>query len=494
MLTNRAPRRDGGEEPTRAAGPDEDEPGTERIVGGPAARRAVPDRGPLPPPGPSPDHRGRRPRRGDLGWVLGLVALSFLITVLGVVRATSLSALDEATHLDYAWSIAQGELPYAGSVMAPEVLTEWSCRKTPQDDLPPCGGPQPPAEYPAGASNYNYSHPPTYYAVTAAVARVGESLPLGLTFTTAARLSGAAWLAAAVVGLYLVLRSWRVSPLISGSAAAVVAASPLVAHASSIVSNDAPGALSGVLALWVLSRVAVHGKLGWLLPTALAAFVVSVKVIHSVSMLAVAAVLLAMAVPALRRRDRVRARSLVVIALGLVSATALVHFGWSAYQATRAVPGWTSPIAGINTDPVVGSVWDEWLPTLLGGFGITESFYLQESVSSAALLAVGPLLAVLLTAAPFANVAAFSAVDARRLVGWGALVGCAAVPLLVQIQAYINSEDYFPIVSERYALSLLPMTVTALALVAHHRGWRAATVAVSGTAVAVLVLSFAGLL
>jgi len=273
----------------------------------------------------------------------------------------------------------------------------------------------------------------------------------------------------------------------------VLASAPSIAHASSIVTNDAPGALAGVLALWLLTRVAVQGRSGWLLPTVLAGFVASIKVIHSVSMLAVAAVVVGLAISAVRAGDRARARALGVISIGMVGATAFVHLGWRAFQATRGNPDWISPIIGINTDPTAGNPLDEWLPTLFSGFGITQTFWLQASLMSFAVAASARLLAVLMTAAPFANVSAFAVGDTRRLVGWAALVGCAAVPLVVQVQTYLNEKDYFPFVSGRYGISLLPLTIGALAFVAQSRNWRVASIVVSVGCIVALLASFTGI-
>ena len=434
-------------------------------------------------------------RRADYLWACALVALAFSITLLGVLRATSFSLYDEATHVDYAWQIASGDLPFAGSQLAPEVLQEWSCRGLDgfDDQIPPCGESHDASEYPLRGENYNFGHPPTYYALTAGAAGLAEALPLGVTFMTAARLTGAIWLAAALVGLYGVLRLWRVPRVLSAGSAALLAAVPSVAHAASIVTNDAPGALTGVLALWVLTRVALQEKLGWLLPTLLAAFVASTKVMNAVAMLAVAAVVLGLAVVAFRAGERIRARSLLVIAAGIGAATAVVHVGWRIFQGGRGNPDWLSPVIGVNTRPTEGTPVDEWLPTLFEGFGITQTFWLQASLSSFAVFASAQLLALIMTAAPFVNVATLPVGDRRRLVGWAALVGCAVVPLIVQIQTYVNDEDYFPEISGRYGISLLPLTIGALAFVVHLRKWRVAPSLVVGACLVALFASFTGL-
>jgi Dolichyl-phosphate-mannose-protein mannosyltransferase len=434
--------------------------------------------------------------RMDTVWSLLLVLLAFTITTLGVTRAISLSPFDEASHIDYAWAVSHFNLPFAGSTMAPEVLQEWACRSQEgaQYIIPPCGETVDPADYPVRGENYNYAHPPTYYLFTGFAARALDALPIGVTFVTAARLTGGLWLAIGLVGLYALLRTWRMPRLGAFAAAVLVASAPSIAHASSIVTNDAPGVLTGVLAFWVLTRVVVQERLGWFLPTVIAGFVASVKVIHAVSTLAVAAVVLCMAVAAWRSGEKVRARALGFITVGIVGATALVHFGWRVFQGTRGNPDWVSPIIGINTDPTDGSPVDEWLPTLFSGFGITQTFWLQASLSTFAVIASARLLALLMTVAPFANVATFPKADPRRLLGWVVLVGCGMVPLVVQVQTYLNDGDYFPFVSSRYAISLLPLAVASLAFVAHSRGWRVASWVVTVGCIVALLASFAGLI
>lgn len=439
--------------------------------------------------------RDRRGRRLDIAILLGLVLLACSITGLGVYRGASLSAFDEATHIDYVWDIAHGGLPHAGSTISPEILRLWSCHG--QDNapnLPSCGSTAPARSYPNLGENYNFGHPPVYYALTAAAAKVAGLLPLHLDFITVARLTGAAWLAAGLVGLYLLLRTWRVSRLFAVASAVLLASVPSVAHASSTVNNDAAAVLAGVIAFWALTRVTLRQNLGWVQPTLLTLFVASTKVINSVALLAVAGIVLIMAIGALREGNRHRALRLGGVCAGIVAAIFAVQLLWSAFQATRAAPGWVSPIKGINTDTILGNPVGEWLPTLFSTFGISQTFWLQTSLMSFAVLASSRWLAVFFTAAPFANIATFARHDARRLVGWAALVGTAAVPLVVQLETSMNDHQYFPNPSSRYGLSLLPLTIAAFTFIAHHRNWRVATVALSGCSIAALLVSFAGLL
>ena len=207
--------------------------------------------------------------------------------------------------------------------------------------------------------------------------------------------------------------------------------------------------------------------------------VASTKVINAMAVVAVAIVLLALAVAHLRRGRRGLALRVLALVVGLGSAVAAVYLGWDAVQAGRRVPGWTNPIAGFNTEHVVGAPWDEWLPTLSATFGLSQDFFLQASLAGAGAVAVARGLSVLLTAAPFANLAVFEARDPRRLLGWSSLVGALAVPLVVQLIAYASSASYFLWVNSRYGMSLIPITVAALVLVAHARGWTKTSVGVA---------------
>jgi hypothetical protein len=265
-----------------------------------------------------------------------------------------------------------------------------------------------------------------------------------------------------------------------------------VAHAASIVTNDAPAALSGVLALWVLTRIALHERLGWVLPTLLTLAVAATKLMTAIAMLAVAVVVAALAVGLLRGGRRRDGWRLVGTAAGMVGAVGAAFVAWRLFQGGRGDPEYVSPIGGISTAPIEGAPFDEWAPTLFSAFGIVDDFYLQIPVSGAAALALAQMLAVVFTAAPFVGLAAFEARDVRRLPAWAALVGALSVPLVVQIQTYVAGLEYFRHVSGRYGLSLIPLTVAALVLAMEAKRWRWAFALLAGGAIATLLLSFLG--
>ena len=438
--------------------------------------------------------------RTDVLWSLLLAAAAVLLSVLGVLGGTQISALDEHTHLDYAYKVSQGELPYTGVPLSDYTLEEWSCRgqQSIADALPPCeeaaADEVAPSDYPARGENYNAWHPPLYYATAAGAGLVAEAL--GQSFTTGARLSGGLWLAAAVVAMYGVLRHWRLRPALAASGAAVIMAVPSIVHASSTVTNDAPAALLGVGALWVLTRVFRDGRTGWfawVLPTVIAALAASIKLMSSVAILTAVGVVALSALPQLRDRNWGEAVRRLLIAVVPVLAVGASAVAWSAFQSGRAVESWTNPIAGVNTAPVTGAPFDEWAPTLTSAFGLVDDFYVQpELMSSLIWLSVGALT-VLLTAAPFMALVTFRPGQAERVVGWAALIGAVAVPLLVQGQEFLRGGGYFRGVSARYAVTLVPMTIAALTLVAHERRYQVLAYVVAVCGYLAMLLSFSGI-
>src|SRR5699024_11080159 len=52
--------------------------------------------------------------RPELPWAAGVGLLSLLMSLTAIMVGTTISALDEQTHLDYAWQISRGNVPAAG--------------------------------------------------------------------------------------------------------------------------------------------------------------------------------------------------------------------------------------------------------------------------------------------------------------------------------------------------------------------------------------------
>jgi 4-amino-4-deoxy-L-arabinose transferase-like glycosyltransferase len=99
------------------------------------------------------------------------------------------------------------------------------------------------------------------------IARVGDAaLPGNSDFITLARLVGSLWLFAAMLVLYLAVRRFGARWQLAAAAAVLIPLCPQVLLASTTVTNDAPAALCGSLAVLMLARIMVQRKLGWVIP------------------------------------------------------------------------------------------------------------------------------------------------------------------------------------------------------------------------------------
>lgn len=385
-----------------------------------------------------------------------LVVLSTVLVAVNVSVNRGISPFDEATHADYAYRIAHGELPEAGDLLVEEVLHQWACRGAAVDaDLPACGGPYDEADFPAGASQYNSAHPPLYYAVTGVVARaVSGATAVG--FVDAARLLGAVWLSAGLLVLLAALRLLGTPWTTATALCAVAALTPSVMHASSTVNNDAAALLAGALVLWVTLRV-VRGEASWPSVAVVTFLVVVTKVIFAAALVPAVFVLLLRAV----RRPHERARILLALSACTVSAVATV-LAWSALQGLRGDPQWINPVLGINTrladEPPVGAI----VETLLHAWPPVAQPFLESGLSS-------PPMALWVSATTllFASAALVGAAGHRsatgRDVSIGAALGLLFVPVAIQLHTFATTGYYFPDVAPRYALVLVPALVLALA-------------------------------
>lgn len=439
---------------------------------------------------------GGGPRWRVVAVVAGLLALTAVLVVTAVYRGPQFSLFDESTHADYAWEISHGQVPAAGDTLAPEIRQEWSCHGgIPGLVLPACGATGVPASaYPARGENYNFAHPPLYYLITGSIARVLDAAYPGQNFVTAARLVGLLWLLAAMAVLYVALRRFSASRPFAAVATAFLPLTPLVLHASTTVTNDAAAALSGALALFVLARLAVQQRLGWLVPAAATAFATATKVINAVPLLVVAVLFGLLAVLRWRAGDRRSARS-----IGLAGGAVLVSFltvygGWMAFQSGRGLPGWTSPVAGVSDRPVHGLPFNELLSTSFSGFPLTSTFYLPPAVNGQAVGIWVRLLTALVVAAPFVALLVFTRPTPAWLVGLGTLAGMALFPLAVEVQVYVSSGHYFPVIVPRYGMSLIPWAFGCLALAASYRRERLGTAAVTAIGGVAMVATVTGLM
>lgn len=399
-----------------------------------------------------------------------LIAMAVVIPVI-FGGGQAMSRIDEPTHADWAYQIAHFHIPARGSEIAPEIRGIWACMGQERYDLPDCGTSIPAWRFPYKGQNYNYSHPPLYYAIVGMPARAVAAVT-PLNFVEAARLSGIAWLASGMFMLFVALRRWRVDPAVSIVAPLLLISFPRVLHASTTVNPDATSTLAGALALWLAARLFLEKSEDWVLPAVLTGLVGLTKYITTIPFIALAVLVVARALRdgGVRRLTRTDVLFPVVMALAIV----VPYFVWQIVQASRGDPNWQNPLVGINTRDVVGLPGSEWIGTLFVGFNLASDYYIQPPLDIALLVTWTRLLNVLVIGAMFAIVVAFVKEPARRSLGWLLGVGAVLYPLAVQIQAYGNTAvpQYFPNPTGRYGMALVPGAIACLVMAATKAGYR----------------------
>ena len=421
----------------------------------------------------------------------GLLGLALTLVLLAVVRGPQLSPYDEPAHADYAYQIAHGSIPAKGSVIGPEIRYEWSCHglgDSASDGCDVLNG-----DFGAGVQDYTFGDPPVYYFATGVIARAASAVaPAGDQFIDMSRGVGVLWLFGAMLVLYLALRRFRVGWQCSVAAAALLPLCPGVLGATSTVTSDAPAALCGSVALWLLAGITVQRRTGWLLPAILTALAAGTKILNAMPMLAVGVVAAGFAISALRRNDRPAALRSGAQSLAVFVSFLAVYFGWAFFQGGRGDPGWVNPNLD-NGLPLIGSPAGDLLSNLFGTFQhLTTSYWLAPQINGESVTIWATLLGVLLAAAPLMVMAISRFRSWSWILGLAAFVGVAAVSLVVEFQMLVENNEYFALVSARYALSFIPWVIACLAVVVGRRRLTKTSLTFVGIGTAVILLAETG--
>lgn len=411
--------------------------------------------------------------------MLALVVLALVAVLPQVLRHGPFSALDEGTHIDYAWRASTLDIPAAGDLIAPEVRELWSCYGNELASLPACGESEPTDRFPLASAQYNFGHPPVYYVVTGVTAKAVAAVT-GWDFVTAARATGALWLAAGMCVMLLTLRSFGVERWL---ALAVAAASGMWwanLQATAIVTNDAPLLLTTALSLLALSRFLRGGGWGSMaLLTGAALLAAGMKVMNALPALAIAGALVVLSLLPERWRPRVARWRMLTAAGASVAVVGAVFLVWTRIQRARGDADWQNPVEGINSDPIVGSPLGEWLSTATRGLSYLGHSYVTRGAAQPEVVGfVADVASVVGLAAIAMGIAAARRGSALQVLAIAALIACAAWPTIVQLQSYLSSggTHYFDQPSYRYGATSGPMAFAVLALVAERLRWRVVTI------------------
>ena len=407
-------------------------------------------------------------------WIAVLYVIIAAAVVIPVVLGPgkALSRIDEPTHADYAWQAAHFQLPRAGSAIAEPILAHWACVGQEGYELPPCGTTDGAWAFPYDGQNYNFAHPPLYYVVVGLPARALDAAIPGLDFVSAARLMGVAWLAGGMFMLFVALRRWRIDPAAALIAPLLLPAFPRILHASTTVNPDAAAVVFGAAAVWIAARIFVEDYDKWMLPALLTGLAGLTKTITAVPFIAIALLIVFRLVRDLRIRRFHRADLAIPVAMGV--AVLVPYALWQLFQGGRGDPYWTNPLVGLNTRDVAGLPGSEWLETAFIGINLASEYYLQPPLDVALMVAWTRLLNIIVIGAVFAVIVACAKEPARRSLGWMVLAGVFIYPTIVQVQAYLNTAvpQYFPNVTGRYGLALIPGAIACICVAAWKAGYR----------------------
>ena len=427
-------------------------------------------------------HRGTAP-------LAGLLVLVALIVGLHIRAYPTLSPIDELHHVDYMIRAADGVLLRRGDVMVPETRREGACRgvDAPGQPVAACDD----EGWLAGREfNTEEIQPPGYYFITGWTARVLRPFLGTSSLVTAGRMVGALWLAAGVLALWAALAFLGVRLLVRAAVGALLVSTPVVLHASTVVTNDATAFLAGALPLAAVlawERRRVRG----LVVVLAVVLCVSLRLTNALGTAVVAVYLLVRALGTdddPEGRPEQQRKGLVVMA-GVVLLTAMVTgLAWVALNSAVARVG---PLANPNTfnqqaccglplDAVLGQlgatvtpIRDPYLPPFL------RNNVVRTVVSLTDWILIGAAVGVALLAA--------RASRAEALALSAAFCALATGPVLT-LTNYIFQGAFYGIPA-RYGLSILPALGVALAL-ALTRGkvWSSAALAGLSTASVAVVL------
>ena len=406
---------------------------------------------------------------------LVLACLAIALVIIAVANGPQISITDEPVHAGYLYDIAHFNIPYKGELTPKEIRYEWYCHDLyASTGSPVCTGFNA-STFQTTSQIYTFGDPPVYYFVTGILDRViSPVIPGTHNFITVGRDLGAMWLFAAMLVLYLAARRFRISWPYALGAAALLPLCPGVLASTSQITSDAPAALCGALALYVLARILVDKRMGLIAPLLATAFATGTKVLNGLPMLVVGGVTFFLALGILYRERHNRPAWLsavrpLAISVAVAAGFGLVYFGWSKFQDGRGVADWVNPNV-VNGAALTGSKAGDLLSNTFGTFtNLTTAYWLPSSINGETVSIWATLLCAVLVGAPLMVMTASRARTWGWMLGAATFLGIASVALVVEAQVFMDNNEYFLDISGRYALTFLPWAIICLAVVAGRR-------------------------
>lgn len=202
------------------------------------------------------------------------IAIPYMCVVT-VAHSRALSPIDEWLYVDALLKLPTQGIVHEGELVGDETLRMMSCYGVSPFGTfgSPCGSQPSHRDYPNQGLSTAANNVPIYFAITRGL---GDALHLvsGVDYLTAWRLTGSAWLIGALMVLYGLIRSWRLSHLSVLAVGLAFVASPFSWWTYSYISTDAPAFMFGALLLWLASRARTSsGSRWWLFSLSIVAII-----------------------------------------------------------------------------------------------------------------------------------------------------------------------------------------------------------------------------
>lgn len=421
------------------------------------------------PPASNPRSRSAIVNWSLLNWVpIVLVFASLLMTGIVTVRHTqALSPLDEWVYYDYTVKIPSQGIVRQGETIGKQALEQMSCFGDAfgqRGDA--CGSSyNHPRTYPQEGKTTADIYTPIYFAVTWFVGEAIHTLT-GLSFLTAARLSGFLWLSGGVLILYALLRRFKVGKLVTLGLGLAVIAAPSTVWSVTYISTDAPTLLVGG-ALLLLAMRAIDRKSGawWLVPVAMVGVWLKITTIFGVGLVA-----LILLVYALWRRRRggmgelpsAERRRLILLAVATAAAAVIAEVIWLVVHHAIAIgPGPSQGLAGKFAWRDFGQLGTIFLtpgPLMSGGW--SNIYHIPPFVAY-------PLQWLCIAGVVGAAFMASRSIATKSFAVATLISSVLFAPALFAAMSFVLG-NVFPVIP-RYGLALAPAFVVAAALIVRNR-------------------------
>lgn len=395
-----------------------------------------------------------------LAWSLTALLLAVVAVVVVVPAATGpggVSPVDELWYTDAVDKADRGELTNTGDKVDEYARQVMACRGVIGLHSPSaaCGAPQPDASLPLNGYTSADIHAPTYFFLTAVVAKVVRAVGLTDDLLIAGRLAGVLWLALGLFALVAVGRAWGGGWVVPVSTAVAVGASPLMTSVSGYLSPDALGLLVGGLVLLAVTRWQ-RGRLPTAALAAAALLPAFVKVPFVLAPLFGAVLLLvAAATRQITWRRAMIGGSTLVVGAG---AGAIL---WQLLRQMIAVavpvlhPAAEEPVALASFTKYLG-YYLETIPAISGA---------PIPVPAMLVLAVKPLVWLLLAAA-LGGLLLWRHDNPLVPVAWAGVAGMVLGSVVLSLIVLVASGGFL-VGTPRYGLALLPLFAVPLMCTRH---------------------------